>query len=143
MIPIGDDPPPRRSFPIVTLTLIAINVVVFIYELMVPNTEALFRAAGVIPLEFATGRDIPPAAPYNIYYTTLLTSMFLHGGWLHLIGNMWFLLIFGNDIEDRLGPFLFAVFYFIGGLAATAAHWAIDPTSATPIIGASGAKPKP
>ena len=67
------------------------------------------------------------------------TCMFLHGGWWHLIGNMWFLLIFGNNIEDRLGHLLYAIFYVLGGLAATATHWAIDPSSTAPVIGASGA----
>jgi membrane associated rhomboid family serine protease len=68
-----------------------------------------------------------------------VTCMFMHGGWMHLIGNMWFLLLFGNNVEDRLGHWLFAAFYFVGGFAATIAHWAVDPTSQTPIVGASGA----
>jgi membrane associated rhomboid family serine protease len=139
MIPIGDDPPPRRSFPIVTLTLIAINVVVFIYELMAPNTEALFRSAGVIPLEFATGRDIPPPAPFNVYYTTLLTSMFLHGGFLHIGSNMLFLWIFGDNVEDRLGHLRYLLFYVLCGLGASAAHIYFNWGSAIPSVGASGA----
>jgi membrane associated rhomboid family serine protease len=139
MIPIGDDPPPRRSFPIVTLTLIAVNIVVFIFELTVSNTDALFRADGVTPLEFATGRDIPPPAPYGKYYLTLLTSMFLHGGWLHIGSNMLFLWIFGDNVEDRLGHLRYVVFYFLCGLAASAAHIYFNWGSPIPSIGASGA----
>ena len=70
---------------------------------------------------------------------SVLTTMFLHGGWLHVAGNMWFLWVFGNNIEDRLGGVLFLIFYFVGGLLATACHWAYDPHSAVPVIGASGA----
>src|SRR3954451_18635218 len=100
MIPIGDDPP-RRAFPIVTLTLIAINIVVFVYELLDPNTELLFRSAGVTPLEFVTGRDIPPPAPLVSYYTFVITSMFLHVVLLFMASNMLFLFIFGDNVEDR------------------------------------------
>ena len=78
------------------------------------------------------------AEPSQIYLS-LLTTMFLHGGWLHLLGNMWFLWLFGNNIEDRLGHVLFLCFYLLGGLMATACHWAYDPSSTVPVIGASGA----
>jgi membrane associated rhomboid family serine protease len=139
MIPIGDDPPPRRSFPVVTLTLIAVNIVVFIYELMRPDTETLFRSAGVIPLEFATGRDIPPAAPFNTYYATLLTSMFLHGGFLHIGSNMLFLWIFGDNVEDRLGHLRYLAFYLVCGLGASAAQIYFNWGSSIPSVGASGA----
>lgn len=139
MIPIGDDPPPRRSFPVVTLTLIAVNIVVFIYELMLPNVDVLFRSAGVTPLEFATGRDIPPAAPYGIYYVTLLTSMFLHGGFLHIGSNMLFLWIFGDNVEDRLGHVRYLLFYVLCGLGASAAHIYFNWGSTIPSVGASGA----
>jgi len=139
MIPIGDDPGPRRSFPIVTLTLIAVNIAVFVYELTVPNTDRLFQSAGVIPLEFATGRDIPPAAPYDVYYTTLITSMFLHGGFLHIGSNMLFLWIFGDNVEDRLGHVRYLLFYFLCGLAASAAHIYFNWGSPIPSVGASGA----
>jgi len=139
MIPISDDPPPRRSFPIVTLTLIAINIVVFLFELTVSNTDTLFRAAGVTPLEFSTGRDIPPPAPYNSYYLTLLTSMFLHGGFLHIGSNMLFLWIFGDNVEDRLGHLRYLLFYFVCGLGASAAHIYFNWGSPVPSVGASGA----
>ena len=65
--------------------------------------------------------------------------MFLHGGWMHLVGNMWFLWIFGNNVEDRLGHVLYLAFYLVGGLLATACHWAYDPHSTMPVVGASGA----
>jgi membrane associated rhomboid family serine protease len=139
MIPIGDDPEPRRSFPFVTLTLIAINIAVFIYELAYPNPDTLFRSAGVIPLEFATGRDVPPAAPLGNYYTTLVTSMFLHGGFLHIASNMLFLWIFGDNVEDRLGHLRFLIFYFLCGLGASAAHIYFNLGSPIPSVGASGA----
>ena len=140
MIPIGDDPPPRRSFPIVTFTLIAINVVVFIYELLLGNSvEGLFRSAGVIPQEFAVSQDLPPPAPLNTHYTTLITSMFLHGGFLHIGSNMLFLWIFGDNVEDRLGHGRYLLFYLICGLGASAAHIYFNWGSRIPSVGASGA----
>jgi len=78
------------------------------------------------------------AAPTQIL-STLLTSMFMHGGWMHVLGNMWFLWIFGDNIEDRLGPLLYLAFYLLGGLIAVACHWAYNPHSAVPVVGASGA----
>jgi len=70
---------------------------------------------------------------------SVLTTMFMHGGWMHLAGNMWFMWIFGNNVEDRLGHVLYLCFYLVGGLLATATHWAYDPLSMTPVVGASGA----
>jgi membrane associated rhomboid family serine protease len=70
---------------------------------------------------------------------SILTTMFMHGGWMHLAGNMWFMWVFGNNVEDRLGHFLYLTFYLVGGLLATATHWAYDPLSMTPVVGASGA----
>lgn len=139
MIPIGDDPPPRHLFPIVTLALIIANIAAFIYELSVPDTNTLFRSAGVTPLEFATGRDLPPAAPLNSYLATLLTSMFLHGGFLHIGSNMLFLWIFGDNVEDRLGHVRYLVFYLLCGLGASAAHIFFNLQSNIPSVGASGA----
>ncbi|MGD9720247.1 MAG: rhomboid family intramembrane serine protease [Pirellulales bacterium] len=72
-------------------------------------------------------------------FGSILTTMFMHGGWMHLLGNMWFLWIFGNNVEDRLGHVLYLGFYLMGGLLATASHWAYDPGSTTPVVGASGA----
>ena len=140
MIPISDDPGPRRLTPVVTFTLIAINVAVFVYQLMLGNAvEGLWRSAGVIPAEYARGVDVPPAAPLGIYYTTLLTSMFLHGGILHIASNMLFLWIYGDNVEDRLGHVRFLLFYFLCGLGASAAHLYFNWSSPIPSIGASGA----
>jgi membrane associated rhomboid family serine protease len=140
MIPISDDPPIRRSFPIVTLTLIAVNIVVFLYELSMGSAiDTLFRSAGVTPLEFATGRDIPPPAPGGTIYTTLLTSMFLHGGFLHIGSNMLFLWIFGDNVEDALGHLRYLAFYLVCGLGASAAHIYFNWGSQIPSVGASGA----
>ena len=140
MIPIGDDPGPRRLTPIVTFTLVAINVLVFIYELSLGGAvEGLFRSAGVIPLEFARNQDLPPAAPGGSYYTTLLTSMFLHGGLLHIGSNMVFLWVYGDNVEGRLGDGRFLLFYLLCGLVASATHIFFNWGSRIPSIGASGA----
>ena len=140
MIPIGDDPGPRRLTPIVTFMLVVANVAVYVYELSLGDgVEGLFRSAGVVPLEFARNQDIPPPAPGGIYLTTLFTSMFLHGGLLHIVGNMLFLWIFGDNVEDRLGHFRFLLFYFLCGLAASGTHIFFNWGSQTPSIGASGA----
>jgi membrane associated rhomboid family serine protease len=139
MIPIGDDPF-RRSFPFVTLTLIAVNIVVFVYELSLgAGIDTLFRSAGVTPLEYATGRDIPPAAPAGTIYATLLTSMFLHGGFMHIGSNMLFLWIFGDNVEDALGHVRYVLFYLVCGLGASAAHIYFNLASQIPSVGASGA----
>ena len=140
MIPIGDDPPPRRSFPIVTVTLIAINLVAFVYELSLGNSiDLLFRSAGVVPREFLVRQDLPPAAPLGIYYSTLITSMFLHGGFLHIGSNMLYLWVFGDNVEDRLGPLRYLLFYLLCGFGASAAHIYFNLTSNIPSVGASGA----
>jgi rhomboid family protein len=97
------------------------------------------RAQRLGPWVVAVPQVIQLRAQPQQFLLSAVTCMFLHGGWLHLIGNMWFLLVFGNNIEDRLGPLLYAVFYFVGGIAATMVHWAMDPASAMPMIGASGA----
>jgi membrane associated rhomboid family serine protease len=140
MIPIRDDPGPRRLTPFVNFTLILINVAVFVYELSLGEAvERLFFSAGVIPLEFARNQDIPPAAPGGVYYTTLLTSMFLHGGILHIAGNMLFLWIYGDNVEDRLGHGRFLLFYLLCGLVASATHIFFNWGSQIPSVGASGA----
>ena len=141
MIPIGDDHPrPRHLFPFVTLTLIAINVVVFLYELSLGNEiNGLFRSAGVVPQEFTVRQDLPPPAPLGTYYTTLMTSMFLHGGFLHIGSNMLFLWVFGDNVEDRLGHAKYLLFYLLCGLGASAAHIYFNWGSRIPSVGASGA----
>ncbi len=139
MIPISDDPV-RRSVPWVTILLIVVNVLAFLYELSLgARLDGFLQAFGAVPREITTGRDIPPAAPLGSVYLTLLTSMFLHGGWLHLGSNMLYLWVFGDNVEDGFGHLGYLVFYLVCGLLATIAQIAINPASTLPSIGASGA----
>jgi len=146
VIPLYDNIPTRR-FPLVTVGLIAINLLVFVYELMLSDTlfglqgarlNELFYTAGLIPYELAHRVDIPPPDLVP-WWLTSFSSMFLHGGWLHVIFNMLFLWIFGNNVEDTMGRLKFVVFYLVCGLVAGAAQVAIDVDSTVPTIGASGA----
>jgi membrane associated rhomboid family serine protease len=147
-LPLKDINPTER-FPVATIALIAINVVVFVYELSLgPHLEAFITSWGSIPFEITHGQDIvgPDAAGQithtptpTSHYLTLVSSMFIHGGFFHLFGNMLYLWIFGNNIEDLLGPVKFLVFYLIAGLLASFTHIAIQPSSTIPTVGASGA----
>ena len=139
MIPLRDHLP-GRSIPVVTFLLIAISVLVFLYEqsLPVPRLEAFVESYGMVPYEITRGVDIPPHGPQPVY-ATLFSSMFMHGSWFHLIGNMWFLWIFGNNVEDVFGRVGFPIFYLIMGIAAAFGQILIDPASQIPTIGASGA----
>jgi membrane associated rhomboid family serine protease len=126
MIPLRDVIPSRTT-PYITVTIIAINTVAWAYELLLP-AEALpvfLQVYGVVPAEFQP--------------STLLTSMFLHGGWSHVIGNMWYLWIFGDNVEDRVGHGRFVAFYLLCGFAAAIGQTLMDPDSTLPMIGASGA----
>ena len=129
MFPIGDDNTQRRMSPVVTPILIGLNVLVFVLELAAG--EPFIQRWAFIPAAFAAD----PAG--NII--TIFTAMFMHGGWLHLLGNMLFLWIFGDNVEDRLGRTKFLVFYLLAGIAATLAQFAIAPQSSVPNVGASGA----
>ncbi len=129
MFPIGDDDSTRRSWPVVTVVLIAINVAVFLLELQLG--DAFIQKWAFIPSRFAAD----PAGQWP----TLFTAMFMHGGWLHLGGNMLYLWIFGDNVEDRFGPVRYLIFYFVAGLAATFAQYAVTPGSSIPNVGASGA----
>jgi membrane associated rhomboid family serine protease len=129
MFPIGDDDSARRSWPIVTVILIAINAVVFLLELQAG--DAFIQKWAFVPSRFAAD----PAGQA----VTLITAMFMHGGWLHLGGNMLYLWIFGDNVEDRFGPVRYLIFYFVAGLAATFAQYAVNPGSSIPNVGASGA----
>jgi membrane associated rhomboid family serine protease len=143
MIPISDMPGRRRGFPVVNIVLILANIYIFVvYELAQPSEPALeqfIRAAGVIPVEIVSGRDVPPLAPLGNIYATLFTSMFLHGGLLHLGSNMLYLWVFGDNIEDNFGHFAYALFYTLCGLFAGLAHIVMNLNSSVPSIGASGA----
>ena len=141
MIPLRDANPTRRT-PVVTLAFIVACFVVFAWELGLQATsEASLNAFvtewGVVPAEllaaWAAGQFLSQET------ATLITSQFLHGGWLHLLGNLLYLWIFGNNIEDRLGRVLFVLFYLGGGVVAGLTQTAIDPDSTIPLIGASGA----
>jgi membrane associated rhomboid family serine protease len=129
MIPIGDDNSARRITPVVTYVLIALNVLVFFLELN--NGEAFIQRWAFIPARFLEN----PAGDF----VTLFTSMFMHAGWAHLLGNMLYLWIFGDNVEDRLGHGLYFAFYILCGLAATFAQLAISLGSSVANVGASGA----
>jgi membrane associated rhomboid family serine protease len=129
MLPIGDVGVPRRTFPFFTYGLIAVNVMVFLYELQLGNP--FIGRWAFIPSRFAAD----PAR----YWITIFTSLFFHASWLHLGGNMLYLWIFGDNVEDRFGHFSYLVFYFLCGLAATLTQFAFETGSNVPNLGASGA----
>ncbi|OHB70871.1 MAG: hypothetical protein A2V70_17740 [Planctomycetes bacterium RBG_13_63_9] len=165
--PFHDDNPTSRM-PVITCALIGVNVVVFLWFWRLPEAdqqEAVYRR-GLVPIWISQLGDPkpigvpvqgvvrhprfrqaflaqgwipvnPPTRPQILL--SLVTCMFLHGGWLHLIGNMWFLWIFGNNVEDRLGMVVYLVLYLAGGLLASGCHWATHMESIAPVIGASGA----
>ncbi|MGD9764992.1 MAG: rhomboid family intramembrane serine protease [Candidatus Binatia bacterium] len=135
MIPIRDTIPSRNE-PIVTWALIAVNALVFVYEVSLgpEQLERFVYDFGVVPARDWAGVSSSPAPGLPF-----LTSMFLHGGWGHLIGNMWMLWIFGDNVEDRMGPGRFLLFYLLTGVAASVAHCALNSGSTLPTVGASGA----
>ncbi|MGO9124036.1 MAG: rhomboid family intramembrane serine protease [Terriglobales bacterium] len=143
MLPIRDDTP-RFSTPYVSYFIIALNVVVFLLELSVGAQShralnGLMYQFGVVPLHFERALAGTSQASLPALSLTILTSMFLHASWLHIIGNMWFLWIFGDNIEDYLGHFSYLVFYLISGFAAMSAHILLNAGSNVPALGASGA----
>jgi len=138
MIPLRDRNP-SGIFPAVTLALIAANVIMFLYEVHLgPGLMTFLKHHALIPAE-VTGSVRYHAIRYSETVEPFFTSMFLHGGWLHLIFNMWFLWIFGDNVEDTLGAFRYLCFYFLCGLAAALTQFAIQPHSTVPMLGASGA----
>ena len=163
MFPFSDSDIQHRSFPVVTTLLIAVNVLVFLYELQLGglgvlsgggdlDIVAFFAKWGFIPNELTEWAarthqlvrtdgglvllDVESPLPT---WATLCSSMFIHGGFFHLAGNMMFLWVFGDNVEDWLGHLKFLVFYLLAGIAGTLSHLAIDAYSLTPLIGASGA----
>ena len=126
MIPLRDVIP-SRTFPLLTISIITLNGIGWIYELTLSRRELMMFLAtfGVVPANFS--------------WLTVVTSMFLHGSWSHVLGNMWFLWIFGDNVEDRMGRVRFLVFYLLCGTAAALGQVWIDPDSMLPTIGASGA----
>lgn len=133
MIPIRDINPTRR-FPLITLVLVVLNVLVFVFELFLPSESVLDSFAftwGLIPAELMR---LNPMA-----IVTVFTSMFIHGGFLHLASNMLYLWIFGDNIEQALGSIRFVVFYLLCGIGAALGQVLVDPSSTIPMVGASGA----
>ena len=126
MIPLRDVIP-SRTFPFITITIIVLNALAWLFELSLDpgQLQQFLYVYGVVPADF--------------HVPTLFTSMFLHGGWMHVIGNMWYLWIFGDNVEDRFGHFRYVIFYLLCGVAASAGHILLNSSSMLPTIGASGA----
>jgi membrane associated rhomboid family serine protease len=154
MFPLFDENEPGQGIAWVTLTLIAVNVAVFLLLQQAGGDNQFTYGFSTIPAEITTGRDIVTSQPVTIdgvrylvpeapgpnpIYLTLLTSMFMHGGWLHIGGNMLFLFIFGDNVEHYLGSFLYLAFYLVAGIVASFAQILVDPSSVVPNLGASGA----
>lgn len=140
MFPINDNNPTRLT-PYVTYGLIAVNIVVFIHQLMLPSQqlEQFFQLYAVVPKELTAsfrGIPVPQSIPEPL---TLITSQFLHGGFLHIAGNMLFLWIFGNNVEDKLGHIKYFIFYISCGILAALTQWFFSTQSGIPSLGASGA----
>mgnify|MGYP000194564172 FL=1 len=138
MLPLRDDIPSRRV-PIVTRMIIGLNVVVFLWELSLgPALADAFLVCGIVPVRY-TVPEIARLFTWPVQFFPFLTSMFMHGGWTHLLGNLWTLWVFGDNVEDRLGHWRFLWFYLAGGIAASLLHVYTNALSAVPTIGASGA----
>jgi membrane associated rhomboid family serine protease len=140
MFPIQDSVP-SRSVPVMTRTLILVNAVVFFFQLLLPqqSVEQIFYLFGLVPARF-THPDWATAVGFPVdNLWPIITHQFLHGGWLHIIANMWTLWIFGDSVEDRMGPIRFAIFYLICGVIAGSTHLLVNPDSTVPSVGASGA----
>jgi len=129
MIPLRDSTP-GRHFPVVTVLLIICNLYVFYQEtLLGPALNTAFNTYGFVPSRLGQ----------HLVYLPILTSMFMHGSWLHVIGNMWTLWLFGDNVEDHMGKLRFLLFYVLCGIIAALTHYFINPASNVPVVGASGA----
>jgi len=140
MIPLCDTIPSRRP-PVAMWMLILANCAVFAVELGLGprQLDAFFSIFGIVPARYLVPPDDAAPLPGAVYLWPFLTHMFLHGGWLHIVGNMWTLWIFGDNVEDRMGSGRFLTFYLLCGLAAALTHMFTNPRSSVPTIGASGA----
>ena len=139
MIPFKDNVPSRR-FPVITVVLILANVAAFLYEMSLPSAvlDDFFFSYGIVPARLqASGQS--PMLLFFYMGSSLVTAMFLHGGFIHLLGNIWYLWIFGDNVEDRMGPVRFLFFYLLCGALAGGAHVLFNLDSRIPTIGASGA----
>ncbi len=158
IFPIGDDNSDRTSAPFINYVLIAINILVFVFLQGATGENNFTASFATVPEEIRTGQDVKGAVPIKVgtqeavinlgetpspVYITLLTSMFMHGGWMHLLGNMLFLWIFGDNLENRMGRFRYLIFYLVTGLAASLAHvistFTFGDNPYIPSLGASGA----
>ncbi len=138
MFPLRDNIP-SRTYPFVNVALIVINSLVFLYEVSLgPHLQEFILTYGMVPAKILW---ISQHQPWNLVerFGPFFTSMFLHGGWFHLIGNMWFLWIFGDNVEDRLGHGRYLLFYLLSGLVAGWVHYITNMASGVPTVGASGA----
>jgi len=139
MIPIHDDNPTQIK-PYVTWTIIAICVLAFLWQVSLGGEgRRVVLSLGLIPSNLLGTRVLAPDLVMVLAWLSVLTSMFLHGGWMHLIGNMVYLWVFGNNVEDAMGHVKFVIFYVLSGLGAAAGQILSDPSSTVPMIGASGA----
>src|SRR5437870_2692964 len=137
MFPLRDDNPSATT-PVVTRALIVVNLLFFVYELWLgPDLRDFFLRFALVPRHLSLAAE--GSTPWAGALVPLLSSIFLHGGWIHVIGNMWYLWIFGDNIEDRLGHFGYVVFYLASGICAAALHVFMSPWSPVPTVGASGA----
>ncbi|MBL8171693.1 MAG: rhomboid family intramembrane serine protease [Acidobacteria bacterium] len=147
LFPIGDDNSNRSTFPVVNTTLIVMNILVYLYQMTHPNFTYGYS---VVPAEITSGRDISGMIEIgrnqlqlfrgpNPVYLTILSAMFMHGGLSHIGGNMLYLWIFGDNVEDRMGHVKYLIFYLLCGVLASVAHIAVAPNSLIPSLGASGA----
>jgi len=138
MIPLRDSAR-SRTFPYVTVVIILINFLVFFFELSLERFQVnqFYYVFGVVPAE--TLNAIFTGAPLEPVIIPFFTAMFIHGGWLHILGNMWYLWIFGDNIEDRLGHFRYLLFYLGLGIVASIVHMMDNSGSTAPVVGASGA----
>jgi membrane associated rhomboid family serine protease len=139
MVPISDANPTRR-FPVVNWTLIAINILVFLYEVSLPSAQLdrLIATWGIVPTKLLLAVAHPTQAPLTVW-ATLFTSLFLHAGWAHILGNLLFLFVFGDNIEDVLGHLVYLAFYVFSGIVAGITQVLAMGPSTIPSIGASGA----
>jgi membrane associated rhomboid family serine protease len=140
MLPIRDDQP-RYSTPWVTYFLIGLNLLIYLFESALDprSLRLLVGQFGVVPSHLAAFLSGSPEYPLPAIVLPFFTSLFLHGGWMHVIGNMWFLFIFGDNVEDYLGHFKYLVFYMLTGVLAMGTHVAMNSQSTAPALGASGA----
>ena len=138
LLPLRDENPTRRV-PVVTIIIIALNCLIFLFQVLSPQGLDYYTLKmGAIPYEITHFKTLDHGSRVSPFLS-LVTAMFLHGGLFHLLGNMLYLWIFGNNVEDFLGSFRFAVFYILSGLGASLAHIIFNPNSQVPMIGASGA----